>query len=90
MIEVIIIMVIIIYLPIHLPSGRPLALGRGRILIPGFIQSPPTAAIYGVAHPLLLGGVDRGFSFTDNETQRHFSYLSGAFRESESVNNRNK
>ena len=29
---------------IHLP-GRPLGLGRGRILIPGFIRSPPTLAV---------------------------------------------
>ena len=34
-----------------------------------------------VAHSLPLGGADRGFLFTEDETQRRFSYLSGAFRE---------
>ena len=34
-----------------------MALGRGRILIPGFIRFPPTLAVYGVAYsrPLCLG-----------------------------------
>ena len=45
-----------------------LALGRGRIHIPGFIQSPPTLAVYEV-RSLLLGGVDKDLSFTEDETR---------------------
>ena len=45
---------------IHL-QGRPLAFDRERILIPGFIRSPPTLAVYDVARALPLGGVGRGF-----------------------------
>jgi hypothetical protein len=41
-----------IYPLIH-PPKRPLALGRGRILILGFVQSPPTLFVYDVAHSLL-------------------------------------
>jgi hypothetical protein len=54
-----------------------LALGRGRILIPGFIWFPPTLAVYDIAHSLQLGGVGKGFSFTEVETKRLFSYLFG-------------
>jgi hypothetical protein len=63
------------------PPGRPLALCRGRILIPGFIRSPPTLAVYAVADSLPLGGAGRGFPFTEDETRRSFSYLSGTSRE---------
>ena len=35
--------------PLIRPPKRYLALGRGRILILGFIRSPPTLAIYDVA-----------------------------------------
>ena len=38
-------------------------------------------AIYDIAHSLPLGDVDKYFAFTDDETQRHFSYFSGTFRE---------
>jgi hypothetical protein len=38
-------------------------------------------AVYEVAHSLLLGGVGKGFPFTEDETWKHFSYLSGTFRE---------
>ena len=47
------------------PPRRTLALGRGRILIPGFI---PTLAVYDDAHSLPLGGAGRGFPFTEDET----------------------
>ena len=63
------------------PPRRPLALGRGSKLIPGFILSSLTSSVYGVAHSLLLVGAVRGFSFTEDETRKHFSYLSGTFRE---------
>jgi hypothetical protein len=36
-------------------------------------------AVYDVAHSLPLRGVGRDFIFTEDETQRHFSYLSGKF-----------
>jgi hypothetical protein len=67
--------------PLISPPRRPLALGRGRILISGFIQPPPILAVY-----LPLGGAGRGFSFTEGEIRRHFSYLSGTFRELTGVN----
>ena len=54
----------------------------GRILIPGFIWSLPTLAVYSVVHSLVLGDVDWGFPFTEDDIQRDFSYLSGAVRES--------
>ena len=38
-------------------------------------------AVDGVAHSLPLGDIVRDFPFTENETRRHFSYLSGTFRE---------
>ena len=60
-------------------SRRLMELGRGRILIPGFIRSPPTLAVYAVARSLPLGGVGRGFPFNEDDTLRHFSYLSGTF-----------
>ena len=63
------------------PPGCPLALGRLRILIPGCILSPPTLAVYDVAHSLPLGDTGRDFPFTEDETWRHFSYLSGTSRE---------
>ena len=65
-----------LYLLIH-PLKRPLVLGRGKILIPEFVQSPPTLAVYDTGHSLPQGGVGRGFPFTEDETRRHFSYLSG-------------
>ena len=34
-----------------------------------------------VVQSIRLGGVDRDFPFIDDETRRHFSYLSGVFRE---------
>ena len=42
---------------------------------------PPTLAVYDVAHSHTLGDIGRVFSSTEDETRRHFSYLSGAFRE---------
>ena len=57
----------------------PLALDRGRI--PEFVRSPPTIAVYDVAHSLPLGGIGRGLPFTEDETRRHFSFLSSTFRE---------
>jgi hypothetical protein len=72
-----------------LPPRRLLTFGRGRILIPRFIQSPSTLTAYDVAHSLPLGGVDWDFPFTENETRRHFSYLSGTFREPRALYNIN-
>ena len=46
-----------LYPLIRLPE-KPLALGRGRIVIPGFIRSPPTIAVYDISHSLPGG---RGF-----------------------------
>ena len=46
-------------------------------MVVGFIQSPPTLAVYDVAHSLPLGGAGGGFPFIDDETRRHFSYVSG-------------
>ena len=43
------------------PLGRPFALGRGILLIPGFIWSPRTLAVYDVTHSLPLGDIGRGF-----------------------------
>ena len=68
-------------LPAYSSSEKALALGVGRILIPRFIQSPPNLAVYWVAHFLPLGGVDRDFPFIESEDWRHFSYISGTFRE---------
>ena len=62
-------------LPCTLPAlRRTLALGRGRILIPGFIRSLPTSAACDVSHCLLLGDVDMNFPFTEDEIRRHFSF----------------
>ena len=55
----------------HLSSEN--ALGRGRTLILGFIRTPPTVALYSVAHFFPLGGVDKDFPFPEDETRRHFS-----------------
>ena len=60
------------------PLRRPLELGRRRTFIPGFIWSPPRLADYNLSHP--LGGVDRDFPFNEDETRKHFSYLSGTSR----------
>ena len=59
---------------------RPLAFGTGRILIPGFIRYLPMLTVYGIDHSFPLGGVDRYFPFTEDETQGHVSYLFGTFR----------
>ena len=37
-------------------------------------------AVYDIAHSLPRGCVGRVFPFTEDETQRHFSNLSGTFR----------
>ena len=63
------------------PPERPLAHGKGRVLIPGYIRFLPMLAICEVAHSLQLLCEDWDFSFTEDETRRHFSYLSGTFRE---------
>ena len=47
--------------PLIRPARRSLVLGRGRFLIPGFIRSHSTLAVYDVAHSLPLGGVDGVF-----------------------------
>jgi hypothetical protein len=67
------------FYPLIRPLRRPLSLNRGRILIPGFIQSPPKLAVWDVELSLQLGYVGKSFPFTEDETQRHFSYLSGSF-----------
>jgi hypothetical protein len=36
------------FYPLIRPPGRPLALGKGGIFIPGFIRSPPTLAVFDV------------------------------------------
>ena len=61
-----------------LPWDLPITLGGRRFLIPKFIRSPSTLAIYDTAYSLPLGGVDRYFLFSENETRRH---TSSAFRE---------
>ena len=66
--------------PLIRPPRRPLALGRGRIRIPGLIWSPPMLAIYNNAHSLPLGRVERDFPFNEDETRRHFPCLSGTLR----------
>ena len=68
--------------PIIRPLRRPLALVRGRILIPRFIRFPKLV-VWDVAHSLSLplGRVGRGFVFTEDETRRNFLYLSCTFRE---------
>ena len=55
-------------------------LGRGRILIPRFIRSPPTLAILPT---FFLWKVQIGnfLHFTEDQTQKHFSYLSGTIRQ---------
>ena len=53
-----------------------MTLGRGIILISEFISSPPTLAVYDVAHSLPLGGVGRDFPFTEDESQSYFSNVS--------------
>jgi hypothetical protein len=55
--------------PLMCHPSRPLALGRGRILISGFFRSAPSLANYDVVHSLLLAGVDRDFPFTEDETK---------------------
>jgi hypothetical protein len=37
--------------------------------------------VYDFAHSLPLGGAGREFPFTEDETRKNFSYLSGTFRE---------
>ena len=59
--------------PLIRPPRRSLALGRWRILIPGFIHLPPLLAVYNIFHSLPLGGTGRGFPFTEDETRRHFN-----------------
>ena len=41
----------------------------------------PMLAVYDVAHYLPLFCAGRGFPFTEDETRRHLSYLTGTFRE---------
>ena len=48
---------------------RSLATGRRRIRISGFIRFPSTLAVYGLAHSLPLGGVDRDFPFTEMRSE---------------------
>ena len=54
--------------PLIHPRSRPLRLGRRRILIPVFIQSPPMLAVCDVAHPFPLRGLDMNFPFTEDQT----------------------
>ena len=58
---------LVLYPLIH-PPRKPFSLGRGRILIPGFIRSPPTLIVWDVAHSFPLGGADRDFPFIEVET----------------------
>ena len=60
---------------------RPLELVKGRIPIVGFIRSPTTLAVYDVVHSFLLGGTDRDFPVTEDETRRNISHFSGTSRE---------
>ena len=53
------------------PPIYPLAFGSGRILIPGFIRSPPTLAAYDVTQSPPLRGAVREFPFIEDETGRH-------------------
>ena len=52
------------------PPRMPLAFGRKRILIPGFIRTSPMLAVYGAAQSLPLGGVGRDLSFIKDDTRR--------------------
>ena len=54
--------------PLIQSPRSPLALVRGRILIPRFIPSPSTLAVCDVARSFLLG-VGEDFPFTEDETQ---------------------
>ena len=67
--------------PLIRPPRSQLALGRMRILNLSLIRSPPTLAVCYVAQHLPLGGADVVSPFTKDETRRHFSYLSFAFRQ---------
>ena len=62
--------------PLIRTAGRSLVPSRGRILILEFIWSPPTLAVYDVAHSLPLRGPGKCIPFTEDKTQRHSSYLS--------------
>ena len=61
-------------LPAHSPFEKAVDTG------PEIHSSPPTLAVYSVNHSLPLGSVDRDFRYTENETRRHYSSLSGTFR----------
>ena len=65
--------------PLIRSTRKPLAIGRGRIPIPGFIRSTPKLVAYAVAHSFPLGGVGRDFSFIEEGTRMHFSCLLGTF-----------
>ena len=67
--------------PLIRPPRRPLTLGRGRIFIQGSVRSPPKLAVYDVAYSLPLVILVRDSPFTEEKTWKHFSYLSGTFRE---------
>ena len=54
---------------------RPLALGKDRIIVPGFVRSARMLTFCDFAHSLPLGSVDRFFFSTQDKTQRHFSFL---------------
>jgi hypothetical protein len=54
--------------PLIRPPTKLFTLGRGRILIPGFIRFPPTLELCDVAHSLPLEIIGRDFLFTGDET----------------------
>ena len=70
-----------VFYPFIRPPRRPLSLSKGKILISGFILSPPILALYNVAHILPLGDSYIDITFTEDQTQRHFSHLFGTFTE---------
>jgi hypothetical protein len=55
------------YVLIRSPSSLSV-ISIGRILIPGFICSPPTLAVVDVTHYIPLGNVGRDFPFTEDTT----------------------
>ena len=53
--------------------GRPLTIGRLKILIPWFNQFPPILPICDIAHPLPLWSIGRNFPFSEDLTRMHSS-----------------
>ena len=64
------------------PPRKPLTLGREKTLTRcSFCPFLRSLAIYVIVHSIPLEDADRDFPFNEDETRRHFSYLSGTFTE---------